>query len=185
MQPEATGGNETSVSRLNVTVVSASNLPQKDLLGSCDAYCVLGPDKKKSVQTQVVKNTYSPTWKEVFCFDLTSDEYIQLRVYDWDRTGKHDFVGAVKIPIEAAKTTDQEQVFGLLDDEGRPVIGKNKLQACVTLRLSFAQRQLSVTLQVKVISLIMPYSAYQIVAHACMCTNSSKFLFRKTWCCTV
>jgi Ca2+-dependent lipid-binding protein len=150
MQPQAAGGSQNSGVRLNVTVVSASNLPQKDLLGSCDAYCVLGPDKKMSVQTQVVKNTYSPTWKEVFCFDVTSDEYIQLRVYDWDRTGQHDFVGQIKIPIDAAKTTDQEQVFGLLDEQGQPVIGKSKLQACVTLRLSVAQRQRSVTLQVKV-----------------------------------
>ena len=140
--------------RLDVTVISAAHLPQKDFFGSCDAYCILGPSKRNSVQTQVVKNTYSPTWKEVFTFDISSpDDYIQLRVFDWDRTGDHDFVGQAKIPVSTATITDAEQVFVLSDDNERPVIGKDKQQASVCLRLSIAQKKNSVIFQVKASSL--------------------------------
>jgi Ca2+-dependent lipid-binding protein len=146
--------------RLDVTVVCAAHLPQKDRLGSCDAYCILGPPRQKTVQTQVVKNSYSPQWKEVFSFNIHApDEHVILKVFDWDRFGAHDFVGQAKIPVSAAHITDSDQVFGLFDGQDKPVLGKDRQQASVTIRLSVAQKNLSVVLQIKVVFHVILYFA--------------------------
>ena len=49
---------------LQVTVVEARDLKDKDILGHNDAFAVLYLDKDYKQRTSTVKNTNSPNWNE-------------------------------------------------------------------------------------------------------------------------
>jgi hypothetical protein len=96
--------------RFEVTVLSASNLPQKDLLGSVDPFCqvayadIVHQSKKKM-------RDYNPSWKdESFLFDVPTNQLlsesnqgssIKVDVLDWDRLTTNDLIGSVSIPNDA------------------------------------------------------------------------------------
>ena len=84
---------------------------ERDLIGSCDAYCSLhyaGQHFKTSVQS----NTYSPNWaEEIFSFNLTlisqnssslysSSQDLVIHVFDFDILGRDDKVGDALITAE-------------------------------------------------------------------------------------
>ncbi|EKX34548.1 hypothetical protein GUITHDRAFT_51156, partial [Guillardia theta CCMP2712] len=81
-----------------VGIQSAANLPKMDVLGSCDAYCILqwGDDQRK---TSTIKGSYNPTWNEEFRFLVSQGQTrdLEVKVMDWDRMTKDDEVGIVTI----------------------------------------------------------------------------------------
>jgi hypothetical protein len=107
---------KTVIATLEVTVVSARNLPRMDVLSSCDAYCVaflneegtgeggLGGEYMQFMSqlkmTRVVRSR-SPVWEEVLAFDVTpATRSLVLSVWDRDRLSADDLVGCVELRLE-------------------------------------------------------------------------------------
>jgi hypothetical protein len=93
--------------RLEVTIVSATNLPKTDILGSVDPFCQIMFDGIEH-QTEVRRNEYNPSWiDDPFYYDLPEGKLtinnedapcITVSVFDWDRLRSNDFIGSVVVP---------------------------------------------------------------------------------------
>ncbi|CAK5026826.1 unnamed protein product [Meloidogyne enterolobii] len=81
---------------LNVTVLSAENLPAMDLGGTSDPYVKLYllPDKKKKFQTKVQRKSLNPV-----PYNEINSQTLVMNVFDFDRFGKHDQIGQVSVPL--------------------------------------------------------------------------------------
>ncbi len=96
-------------SRLAITVLSASDLPKMDLLGSVDSF-VKVIYKDTTHQTKVKLNEFNPSWKdETFYFDIKTNQtsstdpdasHLTIAVYDWDRLGGNSFIGSSVVPSD-------------------------------------------------------------------------------------
>ncbi|KAL0407624.1 UNVERIFIED_CONTAM: Synaptotagmin-4 [Sesamum radiatum] len=76
---------------LSVTVISAENLPAKDLLGKSDPFVVLTMKKsEQKYKTRVLNDTLNPVWNQTFDFVVEDGlhELLILEVYDHDTFGK-------------------------------------------------------------------------------------------------
>jgi hypothetical protein len=112
--PSESQQNEICTKRFEVTVLSASNLPKKDLLGSVDPFCQIVYAGFVH-QTEVKMRDRNPCWKnESFWFDvlnnqlpksdkLTLDTSIEIIVLDWDRLKSNDIIGRVSISNNVLK----------------------------------------------------------------------------------
>jgi hypothetical protein len=119
-QAAAAGGAldpKTVIATLEVTVVSARNLPRMDVLTSCDAYCVaflneegtggggaLGGEYMQfmsQLRTTRVVRSRSPVWEQALAFDVTpATRSLVLSVWDRDRLSADDLVGCVELRLE-------------------------------------------------------------------------------------
>ncbi|CAA0838431.1 Synaptotagmin-4 [Striga hermonthica] len=76
---------------LSVTVISAENLPAKDILGKSDPFVVLRMKKsEQTYKTRVLNDTLNPVWNQTFDFVVEDGlhELLILEVYDHDTFGK-------------------------------------------------------------------------------------------------
>ncbi len=103
-------------------------LPKKDLNGFADPYCViqhiwrgslspsqgLSPDplpftvvtrEENRKNTRVCFETLDPAWNETFSIQVPagdvrdSVDFAGMNVYDYDKVGKHDFIGFFAVPL--------------------------------------------------------------------------------------
>ena len=93
------GRNFVSKDRLigvvHVLIVQAIHLKAMDKGANSDPYCKvsLGKDKRK---TKFINNTLNPKWKESFdlsWLDNGKEDILSISLYDWNVTGKDDFLG--------------------------------------------------------------------------------------------
>uniref|UniRef100_A0A672Q3X6 Synaptotagmin-2-like n=1 Tax=Sinocyclocheilus grahami TaxID=75366 RepID=A0A672Q3X6_SINGR len=86
-------------------VPDAQDLPAMDIGGTSDPYVkvYLLPDKKKTFETKVQRKNLCPVFNETFIFKVPYAELggktLVLQVFDFDRFGKHDVIGQIKIPM--------------------------------------------------------------------------------------
>jgi len=82
---------------LTVTIQSAKNLPNKDVMGKSDPFCIVTANpkgKKQSWSTKVIENDLNPTWNEQTSFVFFERcQEIKFEVFDWDEGTKHDKCG--------------------------------------------------------------------------------------------
>ncbi|EGD77150.1 hypothetical protein PTSG_07483 [Salpingoeca rosetta] len=93
---------------LRVHVRSARGLAAKDAGRSSDPFvvCELGNKRKR---TSTKPKTCNPTWNETLNFNvLDVFDVVRITVYDEDRGGKTDFLGALIIPLLEIKSGRQE-----------------------------------------------------------------------------
>ncbi|KAL9226751.1 hypothetical protein vseg_002525 [Gypsophila vaccaria] len=89
---------------LSVTVVSAENLPAKDLTGKSDPYVVIKLKKAETkVKTRVISGTLNPVWNQTFDFVIEDalHELLIFDVYDHDTIGK-DYIGRCLMTLTRA-----------------------------------------------------------------------------------
>uniref|UniRef100_A0A8C2PYE0 Synaptotagmin Vb n=1 Tax=Cyprinus carpio TaxID=7962 RepID=A0A8C2PYE0_CYPCA len=86
-----------SVNFLIVGVLQAQDLPAMDIGGTSDPYVkvYLLSDKKKKSETKVQRKNLCP----VFLFVNKVQSHVLTYVFDFDRFGKHDVLGQIKIPM--------------------------------------------------------------------------------------
>uniref|UniRef100_A0A8C6SY15 Synaptotagmin Va n=1 Tax=Neogobius melanostomus TaxID=47308 RepID=A0A8C6SY15_9GOBI len=89
--------------QLIVGILQAQDLAAMDMGGTSDPYVkvYLLPDKKKKFETKVQRKNLSPVFNETFTFKVPYSELggqtLVMQVYDFDRFGKHDLIGDIKI----------------------------------------------------------------------------------------
>jgi len=90
--------------------LSAQKLDKKDLFGKCDPFFVLSRQHGSGgfapvYQSEVVKNTLSPTWKSLarpvaeLC-NADRDRKLRVDVYDWDGDGSRELVGSFEASLD-------------------------------------------------------------------------------------
>ncbi|XP_077354670.1 synaptotagmin Va isoform X1 [Festucalex cinctus] len=125
--------------QLIVGILQAQDLAAMDMGGTSDPYVkvYMLPDKKKKFETKVQRKNLCPVFNETFIFKIPYNELggqtLVLQVFDFDRFGKHDVIGEIKIPMN---TVDLAQPI----HEWRDLIGGEKEEQeklgdiCISLR---------------------------------------------------
>ncbi|CAF1941771.1 unnamed protein product [Rotaria magnacalcarata] len=88
------------MAQLQITVVEAKNLTQKDTLSENDAFIQIYLDEKHSKQkTKVKQDSNNPIWNESFVFNhLHGQNTLHLDIYDEDAI-KDEKIGSVIIDL--------------------------------------------------------------------------------------
>ncbi|XP_077591481.1 synaptotagmin Va isoform X1 [Stigmatopora nigra] len=93
--------------QLIVGILQAQDLAAMDMGGTSDPYVkvYMLPDKKKKFETKVQRKNLCPVFNETFIFKVPYTELggqtLVLQVFDFDRFGKHDVIGEIKIPMNS------------------------------------------------------------------------------------
>ncbi|XP_073156433.1 synaptotagmin-3-like isoform X1 [Henckelia pumila] len=107
------GADRKPIGILHVKIVRANNLLNKDFLGQSDPYVKLSltGEKLPSKKTTVKMNNLNPEWNEDFKLiikDLAS-QVVQLRLYDWEKVGAHDYLGMQLVPINLLTPCEKQE----------------------------------------------------------------------------
>nr|XP_061829694.1 synaptotagmin-1-like isoform X1 [Nerophis lumbriciformis]XP_061829695.1 synaptotagmin-1-like isoform X1 [Nerophis lumbriciformis] len=125
--------------QLIVGILQAQDLAAMDMGGTSDPYVkvYMLPDKKKKFETKVQRKNLCPVFNETFTFKIPYTELggqtLVLQVFDFDRFGKHDVIGEIKIPMNSVD-------LGQPIHEWKDLIGGEKEEAeklgdiCISLR---------------------------------------------------
>lgn len=119
---------------LQLTAKCGKNLPKLDLLEKVDPYLVAnfqGVQRK----TQHLKSDQNPTWETVLDWDLGSKaleigDFIEIDVKDWERVGRHRFIGCCKLSLKdiiRSKTRETQCTLQLKDGSDRLTTGEIEL----------------------------------------------------------
>uniref|UniRef100_A0A3B3ZUV7 C2 domain-containing protein n=1 Tax=Periophthalmus magnuspinnatus TaxID=409849 RepID=A0A3B3ZUV7_9GOBI len=134
------------VLQLTVSIKQADSLKAMDLGGSSDPYVrvYICPDKDKTCETKVLKNTLKPVFNEQFTFQVKLKELV-MQVYDFNRFSKHNIIGEVRLQME---NFDLKNVIEEWQDLSEPskFEEENRGEICFSLRYVPTANKLTVVI---------------------------------------
>jgi hypothetical protein len=132
--------------RLDVSVLSATDLPKSDVVGSIDPFCHIecaGTVHQTTTKTQ----EYNPIWKnEIYSFEMNKDNKscLRIKVWDWDRFNSNTMIGSVEISSEvlnsifSTSSEDSKELEMQLDYNGEHVVNAEGSPSKLNIRLKNA-----------------------------------------------
>ncbi|KAK4483431.1 hypothetical protein RD792_010618 [Penstemon davidsonii] len=127
------------VGKLTVTVIKASDLKNKELIGKSDPYVVVHIRPLFKVKTKVIENNLNPVWNQTFEL-IAEDKETQsliLEVFDQD-IGQDKRLGIAKIPlIELEAETSKEFELRLMPSLDMLKIKDKKDRGTVTIQVLY------------------------------------------------
>ncbi|KAK2842762.1 hypothetical protein Q5P01_012962 [Channa striata] len=99
-----------ATSELMVGIKQADSLKAMDLGKSSDPYVkvYIVPDKIKTCETKVFKNTLNPGFNEQFNFQISKASLLKstvvMQVFDFNRFTKHNIIGELRVQLGNAST---------------------------------------------------------------------------------
>nr|XP_020490650.1 synaptotagmin-1-like [Labrus bergylta]XP_020490651.1 synaptotagmin-1-like [Labrus bergylta] len=126
-------------SELIVGIKQANSLKAMDLGGSSDPYVkvYVCPDKAKTCETKVFRNTLSPVFNEQFNFQISKSSLLKstvvMQVFDFNRFSKHNIIGELRVQL---CNVDWNHVIEEWEDLGEPAKfeDENLGEICFSLR---------------------------------------------------
>ncbi|XP_036068132.1 synaptotagmin VIII isoform X2 [Oryzias melastigma] len=109
-------------SELSVGIKQANSLKAVDLGRSADPYAkvYLIPDKSKTFETKVFKNTLNPTFNEVFTFQLSKSKLLKstvvIKVFDFSRFTTHKIIGELRVQLCDINWNHAREEWGDLEE---------------------------------------------------------------------
>ncbi|XP_071316019.1 synaptotagmin VIII isoform X2 [Trachinotus anak] len=94
-----------ALSELTVGIKQAGGLMAMDLGGSSDPYVkvYICPDKSKTCETKVFRNTLNPVFNEQFNFQISKSSLLKstvvMKVFDFNRFSKHNIIGELRVQL--------------------------------------------------------------------------------------
>eukprot|EP01012_Entosiphon_sulcatum_P002820 TRINITY_DN10691_c0_g1_i1.p1 TRINITY_DN10691_c0_g1~~TRINITY_DN10691_c0_g1_i1.p1 ORF type:complete len:979 (+),score=204.62 TRINITY_DN10691_c0_g1_i1:33-2939(+) len=96
------------VEKVSVDIVSATDIPKLDVVGSSDPFVAVIYGKCEKT-TAVIHNNLNPIWNETIDIHATEEARLQslklkdlvLKVWDFDQLKKNDLVGVVRVDLTA------------------------------------------------------------------------------------
>ncbi|XP_075884914.1 synaptotagmin VIII isoform X2 [Nelusetta ayraudi] len=92
-------------SELTVGIKKADSLKAMDLGGTSDPYVrvYILPDKTRTCETKVFRNTLDPVFNEQFKFQITKSSLLEstvvMQVFDFNRFSKHNIIGELRLQL--------------------------------------------------------------------------------------
>ncbi|KAJ1476106.1 hypothetical protein T484DRAFT_1908570, partial [Baffinella frigidus] len=137
----AAGGSR----EVEVTVVESHHLPKKDLMGKCDAFCIV-EFAGQTWKTSVKQKSYEAEWNEAHVFSVpdasAAPGELRVTVKDDDMVTGSDLVGEVVIGADVigrllACPPAGWEGEGLYEvrDKGKPVVGKDGSVCSLALKI--------------------------------------------------
>jgi hypothetical protein len=114
--------------QLLVHVNRARDLAAADSNGSSDPYVktYLLPDRSKHSKrkTNVQRKTLSPIFDETLEYSVSESELssrtLWLSVWDWDRFGRNQFLGEIKVSLKSLNLRNDTELWYTLVDKDQP-----------------------------------------------------------------
>ncbi|KAL3829600.1 hypothetical protein ACJIZ3_018402 [Penstemon smallii] len=127
------------VGKLTITVIKASDLKNKELIGKSDPYVVVHIRPLFKLKTKVIENNLNPVWNQTFEL-IAEDKETQsliLEVFDQD-IGQDKRLGIAKIPlIELQAETSKEFELRLMPSLDMLKIKDKKDRGTVTVQVLY------------------------------------------------
>lgn len=124
-------------STLILRVISAKELPAKDMSGTSDPYVkvALLPDKKHRLETKIKRRTLNPRWNETLYFEgfpiqKLQSRVLHLHVFDYDRFSRDDSIGEVFLPLCQVDLSEKPTFWKALKPPAKDKCGELLTSLC-------------------------------------------------------
>ncbi len=107
----------------------AEKLDKKDLFGKSDPFVIISRCKEDGIyvpvaKTEVIRKDLNPRWKS---FDISLQRLcngdlhrpIKFEVFDWNRSGKHEFIGSFTTTVNDLQNTASNKRHSLINQDLR------------------------------------------------------------------
>ncbi|KAM8861040.1 synaptotagmin VIII isoform 1-T1 [Synchiropus picturatus] len=138
-------------SELIVGIKQADSLLAMDMGGSSDPYVkvYIIPDKSKTYETKVLRNTLKPVFNENFNFQVPKSSLgkssVVMQVFDFNRFSKHEMIGEIRLPLAEKDLNHVSEAWQELSEPAK-FEEENLGEICFSLRYVPVNSKLTVVI---------------------------------------